>query len=191
MTSDEIKQSTSMQEVLNMFGLKVNRKGFMCCPFHKEKTPSMKIYEKKYHCFGCGEDGDVFSFVMKYQGCDFKEAFKILGGGYENTDYGRERVKRSVAIRKARENTAADLDEIRTLVAQTWNLADEINAGLKNAPDKVFSDEHEELITLRNVIVYFWEYYIIDRREVTTSAKTDIIRKCTRINELKTLLGAD
>lgn len=191
MTSDEIKQSTSMQEVLNMFGLKVNRKGFMCCPFHNEKTPSMKIYEKKYHCFGCGEDGDVFSFVMKYQGCDFKEAFKILGGGYENTDYGRERVKRSVAIRKARQNTAADMDEIRTLVAQTWNLADEINAGLKNAPDKVFSDEHEELITLRNAIVYFWEYYIIDRREVTTSAKADIIRKCTRINELKTLLGAD
>ena len=191
MTSDEIKQSTSMQEVLNMFGLKVNRKGFMCCPFHKEKTPSMKIYEKKYHCFGCGEDGDVFSFVMKYQGCDFKEAFKILGGGYENTDYGRERVKRSVAIRKARQNTAADMDEIRTLVAQTWNLADEINAGLKNAPDKVFSDEHEELITLRNAIVYFWEYYIIDRREVTTSAKCEILKKCNRIIELKGLLGAD
>ena len=49
------------------------------CPFHKEKTPSMKFYFQKsygwgYKCFGCGISGDVFSFLMKYNKWEFWEA---------------------------------------------------------------------------------------------------------------------
>ena len=43
------------------------------CPFHGEKTPSFSVHPQKqfFHCFGCGESGDVFSFVMKYHHLDF------------------------------------------------------------------------------------------------------------------------
>lgn len=49
------------------------------CPFHKETTPSFVIYEdNRYHCFGCGADGDSIDFVMKTQECDLPTAVKRL-----------------------------------------------------------------------------------------------------------------
>ncbi len=52
------------------------RKG--CCPFHGEKTPSFYVYDDHFHCFGCGEHGDVISFVMKSTGASFMEAVEDL-----------------------------------------------------------------------------------------------------------------
>ena len=51
-----------------------------CCPFHHEKTPSFSIQPEKgfYHCFGCGESGDVFKFVQRQEGLGFMEAVKKL-----------------------------------------------------------------------------------------------------------------
>ncbi|MBI4387792.1 MAG: DNA primase [Candidatus Omnitrophica bacterium] len=51
-----------------------------CCPFHQEKTPSFIVNPERqvFHCFGCGEGGDVLSFVMKYEQLTFPEALKLL-----------------------------------------------------------------------------------------------------------------
>jgi len=48
------------------------------CPFHAEKTPSFNVSEDRgfFHCFGCGEHGDVFAFVMKTQSLTFPEAVR-------------------------------------------------------------------------------------------------------------------
>ena len=86
MTKEEIKDLYSMKNILDRYGLpQPNRAGFICCPFHKEKTASMKIYKKDFHCFGCGENGDIFTFVMLMDGLTFKEAFKELGGETDNS----------------------------------------------------------------------------------------------------------
>ncbi|TKB24872.1 DNA primase [Desulfopila sp. IMCC35006] len=54
------------------------------CPFHGEKTPSFSVHsgQQFFHCFGCGESGDVFTFVMKYYSLDFPDAIKLLAGKY-------------------------------------------------------------------------------------------------------------
>ncbi len=49
-----------------------------CCPFHGERTPSFNVYEKHFHCFGCGEHGNAFDFVRKNEGISFPEAVRRL-----------------------------------------------------------------------------------------------------------------
>ena len=50
------------------------------CPFHTDKTPSLKIDKarNRWKCFGCGEGGQAVNFIMLYENCDFKEAVNIL-----------------------------------------------------------------------------------------------------------------
>lgn len=85
MTKDEIKAEVSMRDVLTRYGLAANRAGFIRCPFHQgDREASMKVYDRDFHCFGCGENGDVFSFVMKMENCSFSDAFQLLGGTYEH-----------------------------------------------------------------------------------------------------------
>ena len=73
MTVDEIKQQYSMREIVDLYGIQINRSGFCSCPFHNgDRTPSMKIYPKDYHCHACGANDDIFTFVQKMDNCDFK-----------------------------------------------------------------------------------------------------------------------
>lgn len=83
---DEITRKADIVDVISR-GLKLKRSGnnyFACCPFHKEKSPSFSINAKEqyFHCFGCGESGDVITYVMKYNGLDFIEAVKSLANSY-------------------------------------------------------------------------------------------------------------
>ena len=82
--ANEIKNRIDTIEAFEYYGLQPNRKGFICCPFHNEKTPSMKVYKGNggYHCFGCGEHGGVIDFVMKYFNLSFKEAITKLNNDF-------------------------------------------------------------------------------------------------------------
>ena len=83
-----IKDRLTMRDVLRQYGYEPNRAGFICCPFHNEKTPSMKIFEKDYHCFGCGEHGDVISFVQKLFNLLFPETLKKIDVDFGLNLYG-------------------------------------------------------------------------------------------------------
>lgn len=86
MTSDEIKKVYSMRDILARYGMHPNRAGFIRCPFHKEKTASMKVYSDSYYCFGCGAHGDIFNFISEMENVTFQEAFFELGGTYEQKE---------------------------------------------------------------------------------------------------------
>lgn len=84
MTSEELKQQYTMRDVVERYGFRPDRAGFIHCPFHNgDNGASMKIYEKDFHCFGCGANGDIFDFVQKMDRISFREAFLVLGGTYE------------------------------------------------------------------------------------------------------------
>lgn len=50
----EIRNAVPMQDFAKFYGLQISRSGMACCPFHDDKTPSMKIYSDHFYCFGCG-----------------------------------------------------------------------------------------------------------------------------------------
>ena len=70
---DVIRENVTAKQVFEYYGIKVNRYGMCCCPFHSDKHPSMKV-DTRYYCFGCGEKGDAVDFVSKYYGLGPKDA---------------------------------------------------------------------------------------------------------------------
>ncbi len=61
----QIKAAVSLKEAAEHYGLKIGRGDMVCCPFHNDHTPSMKLNEDYFYCFGCGATGDVIDFVAR------------------------------------------------------------------------------------------------------------------------------
>lgn len=79
---EEIRSRNDVVDVISSY-VKLKKQGstyFGLCPFHNEKSPSFSVTPGKqmYYCFGCGEGGNVYSFIMKYENYTFVEAVKML-----------------------------------------------------------------------------------------------------------------
>ena len=93
---DEILSNTDIVSVINDY-VPLTRRGanFLgLCPFHKEKTPSFTVSPDKqiYKCFGCGEGGNVISFISKLENLDFKDTLEVLAER-SNIDIERFKIK--------------------------------------------------------------------------------------------------
>ena len=98
---EKIKERLSIVDVISSYiQVEQSGKNFKArCPFHNEKTPSFFISPDRgtYYCFGCGEKGDIFSFVEKFEGTDFMGALKLLAERagikleYERTDKEKDK----------------------------------------------------------------------------------------------------
>ena len=72
-----VKQSVTAREATELYGIAVGRGGMACCPFHDDRHPSMKV-DTRFHCFGCGADGDVIDFTARFYDLSPKEAAEKL-----------------------------------------------------------------------------------------------------------------
>ncbi|MBD8727657.1 DNA primase [Frigoribacterium sp. CFBP 13707] len=137
---DDIDEVRSRTNIADVVGDHVTLKGAGVgslkglCPFHDERSPSFHVRPQvgRYHCFGCGEDGDVYSFVMKMDHTTFQEAVERLAGrigfalhyedGGQASDHGN-RARLLAANEAAREFfvehlTAADADPARRFLGE-------------------------------------------------------------------------
>lgn len=142
-----------MGQVAEFYGVKVDRAGFANCPFHSEKTGSLKIYPDGYHCFGCGAHGDVISFVGGLYDLDFKGTCRKLNDDFvlglpidekpdRNTrrkadEMARKRRKAREAQKKAVEAAKSAYDKALTL----WVIFDTfVRKNAPKNPSDAFSD---------------------------------------------------
>lgn len=74
--AQEIKERVSVADVLSRYGFEPDGHGFLLCPFHREKTPSFRVYSggQRWYCFGCGERGDAIDLVRKLFRLSFQQA---------------------------------------------------------------------------------------------------------------------
>ena len=187
---NDVKNSVTISEAAREYGYIPNRSGFICCPFHAEKTPSMKLYDRKYHCFGCGAHGSVIDFVGGLFNLSPLDAARKL-----NTDFGlhlsetppdREEQERHSRTQKA-----------RTLFEE-WRdqMLNQIDASIRIANTADFNDLTESEVTAiryREVLEYYSDILLHeplseqmgvfrDRREVENLCKTILQNMPKRLN---------
>ena len=75
----DVKAAVTTRQMAEHYGLRPDRHGMVCCPFHGDKHPSMKV-DARFHCFACGADGDVIDFVARLRGVRNIEAAREIAG---------------------------------------------------------------------------------------------------------------
>ncbi len=79
---ETIKAAISVKQAAEHYGLKVNRNGMACCPFHNDRHPSLKLNEDYFFCFGCGAKGDVIDLVARLFGLRTYQAAQQLASDF-------------------------------------------------------------------------------------------------------------
>ena len=79
----QIKMAVSVKEAVEYYGLEVNRGNMVCCPFHADRTPSMKLNEDYFYCFGCGIHGDVIDLAARLFNLTSLQAAQKLAYDFE------------------------------------------------------------------------------------------------------------
>ncbi len=140
--TDELRQRLSLIDVISR-RIPLTKKGqnyWGCCPFHNEKTPSFSVSEEKgfYHCFGCGEHGDIISFVMKSENVDFKTAIKELA---DMAGIKMPEIKHKTPEQIQAEENYIQITENATKLYQDLLYTDSGKIALEYIKKRGFSDE--------------------------------------------------
>ena len=91
---EAVKQSVTTRQAASYYGIRVGRNGMACCPFHNDRTPSMKV-DSRYYCFGCGASGDVIDFAASLHGLGKRDAAVRLAEDFSIPYDGAIRLRRS------------------------------------------------------------------------------------------------
>ena len=108
---EAVKQTVTTRQAAESYGIHVNRAGKVNCPFHNDRTPSMKV-DKRFHCFGCGADGDVIDFTAKLYGLDAKSAAEKLAADFQisYTQHKERKTSKTPMRKKPEEQMYRDLE---------------------------------------------------------------------------------
>ena len=79
---ESVKAAVPLRQAAEHYGLRVLPNGMACCPFHKDRHPSLKLNEDYFFCFGCGASGDVIDFTARLFGISLKNAAQKLSADF-------------------------------------------------------------------------------------------------------------
>ena len=133
-----IRDSISAQEIAARYGYQPNRGGYIPCPFHAEKTASLKLHKSGWYCYGCGKGGSVIDFVMLHESYTFAQAVKAID---ESMQLGLLDVK-SVSLTESmrRDKRQADFDKVKEQFKRAINAAIRVAEGRLMRHWRIYQD---------------------------------------------------
>ena len=164
---EAVKQSITVREAAQMYGIEVNRSGMACCPFHDDKNPSMKLNEEYFYCFGCGATGDVIDFTARLYNLSPKEAAEKLaqdfGLAYDSQAPPRRRyVRRKSEAQKFKE----DRDHAFRVLADYFHLLRKWETDYTpKTPEENPHPRFMEAIQKKDYVGYLLDFFLEDGPE--------------------------
>lgn len=184
---ENVKAAVSVRQAAEHYGLEVNRNGMTCCPFHKDRHPSLKLYDDHFYCFGCGATGDVIDFTARLFAISPFEAVKKLAA-----DFGIDPDKLPVAAAHAKPRypmiKAFREDELycyRVLcdylhLLESWKVQ-----YAPKTPEEPWDDRFTEALQMHDYIEYLADILTVGELEERVKA-VDILLKDGKVQELET-----
>ena len=179
---ETVRTNVKAIDVVSMAGLKPNRSKMICCPFHNDKHPSMKV-DRRYFCFGCGAKGDAIDFVSNYYGLSLKEAAEKIASAfslfYDNSRYSDCVQKAVVAKRNEYQIWAEKKCE---LFAQLSRIHEQLRKmKIEYAPKDREDSEWSPLFVMAakelTYVEYLYDYCMFEATEEELKRKIDEIKK--------------
>lgn len=180
----EIKMHLTARQAAKKYGLAVRKNGMACCPFHRDKHPSMKI-DKNYHCFACGIGGDVIDYVSRMFGLtQYQAAKKLIDDFSLMVEHGRKMAlsakEKEKIIRARQENERIIRIKKRfgrwcsESIGLLRNCIDEIRqAGIlltDKAQNQIFTDDYTSMLNAEPIMEYWLDILCMgtekDRQEL-------------------------
>ena len=198
----EIKEHLTARQVVEYYGLKVGRNGMVCCPFHNDKHPSMKI-DKGYYCFGCGAHGDVIGYVAQMYGlpqydaaCKIIEDFSLPIEIHPADE--REHEKAKIKWRREKEERDKIVhikDRFRKWCYAQIDILHDAEDGIRrikdsfwNAkPDEVFASPELEIAVHAEPLIGYWLDILClgtddERIELFTNGREEVERHVRKVS---------
>lgn len=177
---EEVKSAVTTREAAEHYGIKVNRSGMACCPFHDDRTPSMKV-DRNFICFGCQEKGDVIDFTAKLFGLTpYEAAGKLITDmGLTVTEENRPEVQPGIRQKAKRERT--EKQQFEQAVNRIYNvycdyfhlLNDWAERYAPKSPDEDFHPLFVEAMHQREYVEYLLDLLLYGSKEDKASVLID------------------
>ena len=179
---ETVKNNVTAIDVVSMAGFKPNRSKMICCPFHNDKHPSMKV-DQRYFCFGCGAKGDAIDFVANYYGISLKEAAEKIASEFSlSYDNSRDSdcVQKEVVSKKNEYQMWAE--KKRELIAQLSRIREQLRKmKIEYAPKDREDSNWSPLFVLAETeftyVDYIYDYCMFEATEDELKLKIDEIMK--------------
>ncbi len=179
---EAVKAEVTPRMAAERYGLHVSRSGMVRCPFHDDATPSMKLYDDHYHCFGCQATGDVIHLTAKLFGVTDQEAAKKLA-----EDFGVQKERTSVLAKLSQFQEQAEQERLCVRVLRDYlHLLEEWRTTYApKMPNEDLDDRFVESLQMYDCIEYLLDTLTSgkseERAEVVKSLLAD--GKMTRLQE--------
>ena len=152
---ETVKGTVQPRMAAEYYGLKVGCNGMVCCPFHNDRHPSLKLNEDYYYCFGCGAHGDVIELTAKlFKESNYEAAKRLISDFGISTGEGWEPIRRQSKTPMLQEFQQEYALCVRILTEYLYQLKQWKERYAPKTPEEEMDDRFTEACLMLNGIEY-------------------------------------